>query len=213
MPDRIWVAFCGNGSLALDWLPLITHNENAGNAFLLIDYPGYGKSEGWASIANTRSAADAAVAALTRRLGVSETALEPRLATIGHSLGAPAALDFAAHHQQVRVVILLAPFTSLHEEAAIFIGGPFSRLFPDNYDNPVALHGIAQRQPPPRIVIFHGSEDDLIPPWMGRELATEYPGFVTFRGVPSANHDTVIAAAQDEILAVVRQGQVQRRAP
>jgi hypothetical protein len=35
VPDRIWVAFCGNGSLALDWLPLTARDQSSGDAFLL----------------------------------------------------------------------------------------------------------------------------------------------------------------------------------
>ena len=39
VPERLWVAFCGNGSLALDWLPLTARDHNPGDAFLLIGSP------------------------------------------------------------------------------------------------------------------------------------------------------------------------------
>jgi pimeloyl-ACP methyl ester carboxylesterase len=203
LPDRIWVAFCGNGSLALDWLPLTARNKAPGNAFLLVDYPGYGKSEGWPNVANTRAAAEGALVALAARLGVEPRTLEPRLDTMGHSLGAAAALDFASDHPQVRRIILVAPFTSLREEAAIFIGGPLSHLLRADYDNRAVLRQLAQRRPPPRVVIFHGLEDGMIPPGMSRELAAEFPAFVTFRGIPEANHDTVVLAAEEEILGLL----------
>ena len=203
VPDRIWVAFCGNGSLALDWLPLTARDQIPGDAFLLVDYPGYGKSEGWPNIANTRSAADGALVALAARLGVEPITLEPRLDTMGHSLGAAAALDFASRHPQVHRIILLAPFTSLREEAAIFIGSPLSHLLGENYDNRAALRQLAQRRPPPRVVIFHGLQDGMIPPGMGHQLAAEFPGFVTFRGIPEADHDIVVIAAEDEMLELM----------
>jgi uncharacterized protein len=211
VPKRLWVAFCGNGSLALDWLPLTARDHNPGDAFLLIDYPGYGNSHGWANVANTRAAADGALVALAARLRIDAAALEPRLNAIGHSLGAAAALDFARHHREVGRIILLAPFTSLREEAAIFISEPFSRLLRNDYDNRAALRELAGRKPPPRVTIFHGLADALIPAAMGQELATEFPSFVAFRGVPDANHDTVVAAAEDEILEVLgdRAGQDQ----
>src|SRR5207249_5953140 len=123
--------------------------------FVLLDYPGYGNSEGWSNSANTRAAAEEAIVALAARLGVKPTKLEPRLDTIGHSLGAAAALDFASNHTQVRRIILLAPFTSLREEAALFIG-PLSQLLRENYDNRAALCQFARRRPPPHVVIFHG---------------------------------------------------------
>ena len=200
LPDRIWIAFCGNGSLALDWLPLTEREQKSGDAFLLIDYPGYGKSEGRPSAANTRSAAEGAVAALAVRLGTEPAKLEPRLNAIGHSLGAAAALDFASHHAQVHRIILAAPFTSVREVASLFIGSTLSHLLGANYDNRAALRQLAQRRPLPRVVIFHGLEDSMIPPAMGRALAAEFPEFVSFHGVPEADHDMVIDAAEDEIL-------------
>lgn len=203
MPARLWVLFCGNGSLALDWLPLARRDQRAGDAFLLIDYPGYGKSEGWPNIANTGAAAEGALIALAARLGVASTVLEPRLNSMGHSRGAAAALDFASRHPEVGKIILLAPFTSQREEAAIFVGSPLSRLLLANYDNRAALRRLAQRQSPPRVTIFHGLQDGMIPAGMGRELAAEFPGFVTFRGIPEATHDTIVSEAENEILRLI----------
>lgn len=171
-----------------------------GHAFLLVDYPGYGKSEGWPNIANTRAAAEGALVALAARLEAAPITLEPRLDTIGHSLGAAAALDFASRHPQVHRIILLAPFTSLRDEAALFIGPFLSHQLRENYDDRAALQHLAQCQPPPRVVIFHGLQDAIIPSAMGRELAAEFPRFVTFHGIPDAGHNTVASAAMDEIL-------------
>ena len=100
-------------------------------------------------------------------------------------------------------IILLAPFTSLHEEAALFLPSPFTRLLAQNYDNRAALRHLAQYRPPPRVVIFHGLQDAMIPSAMGSALAAEFPGFVTFRGIPEADHNTVASAAEDEILGLM----------
>src|SRR5258708_1637857 len=54
MPKRLWVAFCGNGSLALDWTTVLRQYPPNGDAFLLIDYPGYGKNGGYAPTAGPR---------------------------------------------------------------------------------------------------------------------------------------------------------------
>lgn len=212
LPNRLWVLFCGNGSLALDWLPLVARDQNAGDAFLLIDYPGYGKSRGWPNIDNTGAAAEGALVALAARLAVPPKALETRINTMGHSLGAAAALDFASRHPQVGRIVLLAPFTSLREEAAVFIGSQLSHLLMANYDNRAALLHLSQREHPPRVVIFHGLEDGMIPPEMGRALASEFPSFVTFRGIADANHDTVVLAAEDEILSLLANDGKQRPA-
>src|SRR5712664_4057106 len=63
-PKRLWIAFCGNGSLALDWTTSLRQYPPNGDAFLLIDYPGYGKNTGYATIASTRASASAALRAL-----------------------------------------------------------------------------------------------------------------------------------------------------
>ena len=61
LPKRLWLAFCGNGSLALDWTTILWGYPQNGDAFLLIDYPGYGKNSGYATIASTCASADAAL--------------------------------------------------------------------------------------------------------------------------------------------------------
>jgi pimeloyl-ACP methyl ester carboxylesterase len=202
LPDYLWIVFCGNGSVALDWLPLVTRDTNQGDGFLLVDYPGYGRSEGRASMAHNRAAVEDALTALALKLGVPETSLESRLNAIGHSLGAAVALDFARRHRMQKL-ILLSPFTTLHEEAAGFVGRLLAGLFPDNYDNRAALRELARQNPPPKVTIFHGLEDSMIPPEMGRELAGLFPTFVTFRPVPRAGHSDVVLAAEDEILLIL----------
>jgi len=202
LPERIWVAFCGNGSLALDWVWLIAQGRHVGDAFLLIDYPGYGKSEGYATIASTRTTADRALDALASHLGVSEETIEPRLNVIGHSWGTAVALDFATRHPVQRAV-LIAVFTTLREEAATMVGRPLSHLLIENYDNRTCLRELTRRSPPPKIDIFHGADDDTIPIRMGRELAQSFPAFVTFHLVPGGDHVSVIAKAANEILAAM----------
>jgi uncharacterized protein len=144
LPRRIWFAFCGNGSLALDWTTILFNYPNSDEAFVLIDYPGYGKCAGYATIASTRASADAALNALAKRLAVSADELEPRLCTIGHSLGAAVALDFATRHRVQRVVAV-APFTNLREEAARVVSNPLSHLLIESYDNRAALEKIRER--------------------------------------------------------------------
>ena len=204
LPKRIWVAFCGNGSLALDWTWLLAQDRQSRDAFLLIDYPGYGKSEGYATIATTRAAADNALDALAARLAVNEHEIESRLDVIGHSLGAAVALDFATQHP-VGHIILISVFTTLREEAATIVGGPLSHLLVENYDNRAALRELARHTPLPKIDIFHGTEDGTIPIRMGRELTEDFPALVKFHPVAGGNHVSVISKAAREILAAMNE--------
>jgi pimeloyl-ACP methyl ester carboxylesterase len=202
LPKRIWVAFCGNGSLALDWTWLLAQDRQSGHAFLLIDYPGYGKSEGYATIATTRATADNVLDALAAHLGVNEREIESRLDVIGHSLGTAVALDFATRHL-VGHVILISVFTTLREEAATMVGRPLSHLLVENYDNRAALRKLARRSPSPRIDIFHGIDDDTIPIHMGRELAEDFPALVKFHPIAGGDHVSVIGKAAREIVAAM----------
>jgi uncharacterized protein len=195
-PKRIWVVFSGNGSLALDWTTILAGYPNNGDAFLLFDYPGYGKNAGYATIGSTRAGADAALRALIERLHVSEEQLA--LCTIGHSLGAAVALDFAAHHR-VQRILAIAPFTTLREEAATVVGQPLSRLLLENYDNRETLAEIAKRNPGARIAIFHGVNDGVIPFELGRKLAQEFPA-VEFFPINGAGHVSVLTRAHDKII-------------
>jgi pimeloyl-ACP methyl ester carboxylesterase len=196
-PKRIWLAFCGNGSLALDWTSILRDYPWNGNAFLLIDYPGYGKNGGYATIASTRASAEAALKALADRLHRTEDQL--MLCSIGHSLGSAVALDFAARHKIERVV-LISPFTTLREEAATLVGGWISRLLIESYDNRANLTKTRERNPNAQVAIFHGTDDDVIPVRMGRELARDFP-FVEFFAVENADHVSVLNHAHDKIIA------------
>jgi hypothetical protein len=196
LPKRVWLAFCGNGSLALDWTTILREYPYNGDAFLLIDYPGYGKNGGYATIASTRASADAALKTLNERLKVSEDQLT--ICTIGHSLGAAVALDFAAHHR-VQTIVLIAPFTTLREEAATMLGGWIARLLIESYDNRANLAEVARLSPAARAAIFHGTRDQVIPVRMGRELAREFP-FVEFFAIEGADHVSVLNHAHDKII-------------
>jgi fermentation-respiration switch protein FrsA (DUF1100 family) len=200
LPKRIWIAFCGNGSLALDWAWLIAQDRQPGDAFLLIDYPGYGKSEGYATIATTRAAADNAVTELATRLGVLDEEVESRLNLIGHSWGTAVALDFAMHHPVERIV-LVSVFTTLREEAATMVGGMLSYLLIENYDNRAALRELMKQTPPPRIDIFHGANDEVIPFRMGRELSEK--SLAKFHPIEGADHISVLNKGVREILAAM----------
>jgi len=195
-PKRLWIAFCGNGSLALDWTTILRQYPPNGDAFLLIDYPGYGKNGGYATLASTRASADGALKALTERLGTDEDHL--MLSAIGHSLGTAVALDFAANHR-VQKIVLIAPFTTLREEATTIFGGWMARMLIESYDNRANLAQTRERNPDAQVAIFHGTNDEVIPVRMGRKLAHEFP-FVEFFTVKGADHVSVLNHAHDDII-------------
>ena len=108
------------------------------------------------------------------------------------------ALDFATQHR-VQKVVLIAPFTTLREEAATILGGWIARLLIESYDNRSNLVEVRKHNPDARIAIFHGTRDEVIPIRMGRELAREFP-FVEFFAIEDANHVSVLNHAHDKII-------------
>lgn len=108
------------------------------------------------------------------------------------------ALDFAARHEVERVA-LIAPFTTLREEAATMVGGWISRLLIESYDNRANLTETMKRNPNAQVAIFHGTDDEVIPVRMGCELAKEFP-FVKFVAVQGADHVSVLNHAHDAII-------------
>jgi uncharacterized protein len=195
-PKRLWLAFCGNGSLALDWTTMLRGYPENDDAFLLIDYPGYGRNSGYATIESMRVTTNAALRALCERLHVTEEQLS--LCVIGHSLGSAVAFDFAAHHPVQRIVAI-APFTTLREEAATVVGDQLSRLLIENYDNRRSLREIARQNPAPRVAIFHGVEDDVVPFRLGRQLARDFPS-IDFFAIDGADHVSVIEQAREQMI-------------
>lgn len=196
IPQRLWLAFCGNGSLALDWMSLLRDYPRNGDAFLLVDYPGYGRNAGYATIGNMRASTETVLHKLCERLNVREEQLD--LCAIGHSLGAAVALDFGARHRLDRIV-LISPFTTLREEGAEVVGGPLSYLLSENYDNRANLAAAAKRNPAVQVAIFHGDADDTIPVRMGRDLAQEFP-FAAFFEIKGGDHVNVLTLAHRQIV-------------
>src|ERR1041385_3270126 len=69
-PSRALLWFYGNGeTIAAIW-PIVRDFQPPGTAVLVVDYPGYGGSEGRATEAGMYGAADAAYAALVARPGI-----------------------------------------------------------------------------------------------------------------------------------------------
>ncbi len=97
-PKRLWIAFCGNGSLALDWTTILREYWAYDDAFLLIDYPGYGKNGGYATIASTRASTDAALKALCKRLKLSEVRSGGRARFFNAPSCPKSCPDFAVHN-------------------------------------------------------------------------------------------------------------------
>jgi pimeloyl-ACP methyl ester carboxylesterase len=127
-----------------------------------------------------------------------KTSPGPGLHLLGHSLGAAAALQFA-ERRPVERVILLAPFTTMRAMAELVVGRWLAGLLRHNFDNPACLRELQKRSPKPRVIIFHGREDTVVPVWMGRTLAAGAPEMVTLKEVAGAGHNDLLALCGHEL--------------
>jgi pimeloyl-ACP methyl ester carboxylesterase len=123
-----------------------------------------------------------------------------RAGAVGHSLGAAAALQYAAKHP-LRRLVLISPFTTMWAMAQRSVGWPLCELLTHRFDNPARLSEIAMRGLPPTAII-HGDHDELIPLAMGRELAQAHPR-IHLSVIAGAGHIDVLALGAREIDAAM----------
>lgn len=127
----------------------------------VIDYPGYGNSEGETSEPIIVASAKAALAFLDREGGLAGRSL-----IVGHSLGAAIATQVAASTHQYSKVILLNPFDRLAS-----VAGPVGMAFTsDRYESIRFAPSIDKP-----LVVSHGEADKLIKIRHGRRLFSAFP--------------------------------------
>ena len=205
-PEALWVLFHGNGSLALEWLVHLPRGLKTQTGFLLIDYPGYGKCTGRSSRDAIITSFEAALQTLQQRYPAVRPTVERSLNVLGYSLGAAAALEFATRHATQHIV-LLAPFTSIHDIASRMVVWPITALLRERFDNLQALTTLAQRLIPPAVTIMHGDADEVVPVAMGRALAQSFPAMITYHELPGVTHSILERAAP--LLAQAMAGRVE----
>ena len=171
--------FYGNGeNIAAIW-PIIRDFRPQHAALLVVDYPGYGASDGKATEAGMYEAADLAYDFLARRPDVDQK----RIYVYGRSLGSAAATHVASTHE-VAGLILESPFTSAKGMAARhyrFVPRFLVRMSLDNVGRMPRIHCPT--------LIFHGTSDMLVPMKMGQDVAAAAGGPVEFVMIEGSGHN------------------------
>ncbi len=205
--DHLWVMFGGNGAVALGWRDWVNQYPEANTGFLLIDYPGYGYCEGKPGAGAILESSKLAFGTLAKTLNIDEEQLWNKTAILGHSLGAAAALQFAAKHTPQQLV-LVSPFTTLREIGQHVVSKAVGPLINNEYDNVARLKEVEAHGVPVHVV--HGSADEVIPVEFGRELSKSGKD-VKYEEVAGAHHNDIFnrgraavmrAMGQTEIIAI-----------
>jgi fermentation-respiration switch protein FrsA (DUF1100 family) len=185
-PGMLW--FYGNGETVAAIWPVVRDFQPPGTAVLVVDYPGYGGSEGRATEAGLYAAADAAYAALVARPGIDPR----RIYVYGRSLGSAVATQTAARHPAAGL-ILESPFTS-----AAAMARHLYKLLPrfslalrfDNLANVRRIHCPT--------LVFHGDADRLVPTAMGLAVAAAAAGGAEVVLIHGAGHNETYAVGGRE---------------
>ncbi len=183
-PRALVLMFHGNGGNVADRVPCAAAFAREGLDTLLLDYRGYGRSEGEPSENGLYLDADAAF----------KWAEAWRLPVIiyGESLGGAVAVETAVRYQAAAVV-LQSTFTSLAEMASRVV--PLGNLL---ISQRFASIDKVQHLTAPTLVI-HGDSDELIPHSMGERLFERIRAPKTMLTIPGAGHNDVFDRSGAEI--------------
>lgn len=197
-PRHLWIVCGGNATLVLEWSSWLARYGPTEDAWLLVDFPGYGDSEGKPNPENLRETFQTVIPLAAKKVGMTPTPAPDRLRVLGHSLGAAAVL-IAASEFEIQSGVLLAPFTSTMDMSRVLVGVPLGFLVTHRFDNVARLDEMAQRGPA-SITLLHGTHDEVIPVGMSRTLADGRGNDVRLIEIEGAGHND-IAATHANILA------------
>ncbi len=202
-PRNLWIFCAGNGTLALEWADWIQEHGPQEDAWLLVDYPGYGESKGSPNPARIRENLKSSVPLAMKEIGWASPPNPRRLRFFGHSLGSAACL-IAASEFSIQRGVLISPFTSTMEMSQALTGLPLGFLVSHRFDNSARLAELEARGPG-QVIILHGADDEVIPARMSRSLAAQHPNVVRFAEILGGRHNTIQEKHTDEVASALRE--------
>jgi hypothetical protein len=184
-----FLVFHGNSaniSYRVHWLKIL---HGLGAHVMIIDYRGYGRSQGHPSEQGLYLDAQAAFDWWTKERASDRS----RLILVGESLGGAVAVDLAAR-VPVDGIVLQSTFTTAWDLAKTIL--PFGLLQPLSGVRFDSLAKIRKIQCPK--LFIHGERDDLVPLRLGRKLFQAAPPPKRFYEVQGAGHNDLLRIAGSE---------------
>lgn len=169
----------GNAGNASHRLPNAGELVRLETHVLLLDYRGYGRSEGTPTEQGVYLDARAAVAHLERERGVPPR----RIVVFGRSLGSAVAVD-VAQGRELGGLILESAFSSGADMAVHALKLPVGWAFRDIFDSAAKVSRV--RAP---CLFFHGDRDRTVPIRLGQRLFTAAPEPKAFEVIAGAGHN------------------------
>jgi pimeloyl-ACP methyl ester carboxylesterase len=169
----------GNAGNASHRLPNAADLAALGADVLLLDYRGYGLSEGRPDEEGVYADARAGL----EHLQVSRNFPPERIVVFGRSLGGAVAVDLAVE-RPLAGLILESTFTSVADVAREATGIPLGALIGRRFPADEKIRRV--RCP---ILFFHGDRDRIVPFQLGRRLFAAAPEPKTFEIIAGAGHN------------------------
>ncbi len=180
----------GNAGNASHRLPNAVALLRLGTNVLLMDYRGYGRSEGSPSERGVYADARAGLAHLVTARAVPES----RIVLFGRSIGGAVAVDLA-QDRHLGGVIIESTFTSLSDMAGAVFGPIRALAEPLVRGRFDSLAKISRVRSP--LLFFHGDRDGIVPFELGRRLFNDAPEPKTFETIAGAGHnDTTLVGGR-----------------
>jgi fermentation-respiration switch protein FrsA (DUF1100 family) len=153
---------------AIAWLPAQGFNV------FLIDYRGYGGSEGSPSLAGVQQDIDAAMQTLLARSDIDTN----RIVVYGQSLGGALAaynVAYSLYRDHIRALVVESAFSSYtgitrEKLAATWLTWPFQWLAPLTVDESFSPLPAMKRISPIPLLVIHGDQDAIVPAHHGQRL-------------------------------------------
>ncbi|MBN2373958.1 alpha/beta hydrolase [bacterium] len=151
MPAPAVIFAHGNAELIDYWPQTLGRFTSLGMGLLLVEYPGYGRSQGRPSQKSIEETFVSAYDTITAREGTDRS----RIVIMGRSIGGGAACALAAKRPSA-ALILMSTFTSVRAFAPRFLIPGF--IIRNPFDN---LSVVTSYSCP--VIIFHGKNDAIVP--------------------------------------------------
>lgn len=187
-PKATILVFHGSGSKVANWTKLLEPLLEDGYQLFLMEYRGFGASEGRAT--HETVVADAHRAFLYL-IGLEDVKDKPLL-ILGQSYGGQLAINVAARYpQEVDALVTEGAFTSFRDIAVHStpcIGKPFTWAI---FRNPYSSVKFIRETTMPKLII-HSQEDEVVPFVMGEELFEQAGDHKEFWETSGKHADTLV---------------------
>jgi hypothetical protein len=191
---QVMIYFHGNGENleTMRQSGLLEELQRLEIPFLVVDYPGYGLSQGQASEESILRDG------LKATKWLKNAFPDRSMIVCGWSLGASVAIQTTAASDQADGLIALSAWTSLRDVAALHFSEWLVRFaLRESFD---ALNAAKKIQLP--ALFIHGDEDDLIPATQGKKVAVSIPAPARWVALPGVGHNDLLG--QPEVWNEIR---------